>query len=101
MLCRILVAPDRRVVRSAGEEASLDGFLTYLEAVKDKYLSVLKPSEVRVTVDRDDRAHIRFLNFPGGSFSAAIATNQNATLQSPNGQPIKVFIGGRDDAFFN
>src|SRR5437763_1420492 len=101
MLYRILIAPDRRFVRSAGEDASLEGFLAYLETVKNRYLSVLKPSEVRVTVDRDNQAHIRFINFPGGSFSAAVATNQSVTLQSPNRQPIKVFIGGRDDAFFN
>jgi hypothetical protein len=100
MLYRILIAPDRRVVRSAGEDASLEGFLAYLETVKNKYLSVLKPSEVRVTVDRD-QAHIHFLNFLGGSFSAVVATNQSVTLQSPGRQPVKVFIGGRDDAFFN
>jgi len=101
MLYRILIAPDRRFVRSAADDSSLEGCLTYLEAVKDKYLSVLKPSEVRVTVDRDNRAHIRLLNFPGGSFSTVIATNQSVALQSPNRQPINVFIGGRDDAFFN
>jgi len=101
MLYRILIASDRRYVRPAAQDASLEGFLAYLEAVKDKYLSVLTPSEVRVTVDRNNRAHIRFINFPGGSFSAAIAANQSATLQSPGGQSIKVFVGGRDDAFFN
>lgn len=101
MLYRILVAPDRRFLRSAGEDVSLEGFLAYLENVKNKYLSVLKPSEVRVTVDRDNQVHIRFLNFPGGSFSAVVATNQSVTVRSPGGQPIKVFIGGRDDAFFN
>ena len=89
MLYRILIAPDRRFVRSAGEDASLEGFLAYLEAVKNKYLSVLKPSEVRVTVDHDNQAHIRFLNFPGGSFSAVVAANQAVTLQSPNRQPIE------------
>lgn len=101
MLYRILIAPDRQFARSAGEDASLEGFLAYLEAVKNKYLSVLKPSEVRVTVDRDNQAHIRFINFAGGSFSAVIATNQSVTLQSPSRQRVKVFIGGRDDAFFN
>src|SRR5215472_14863417 len=67
MLYRILIAPDRRYVRAATQGASLEGFLAYLEAVKDKYLSFLKPSEVRVTVDRNDQAHVRFINFPGGS----------------------------------
>jgi hypothetical protein len=90
MLYRILIAPDRRFVRSAGEDVSLEGFLADLENVKNKYLSVLKPSEIRVTVDSDDQAHIRFLNFPGGSFSAVVPTNQSVTLQSPGGRPIKV-----------
>lgn len=100
ILYRILIAPDRRFVRSAGADASLEGFLAYLATVKNKYLSVLKPSEVRVTVDRDNQAHIRFLNFSGGSFSAVVATKQSVTLRSPGRQPIKIFIGGRDDAFF-
>jgi hypothetical protein len=83
MVYRILIAPDRRFVRSAGEDARLEGFLAYLETVKNKYLSVLQPSEVRVTVDRDNRAHIRFLNFPGGSVSAVGATDQSVTLARP------------------
>src|SRR5207245_9326284 len=37
MLYRILIAPDRRFVRSAADDSSLEGCLTYLEAVKDKY----------------------------------------------------------------
>jgi hypothetical protein len=41
MLYRILIAPDRRYVRSAAEDASLERFLAYLETVKNKYLSVL------------------------------------------------------------
>ncbi|HEY1961582.1 MAG TPA: hypothetical protein VGG69_04115 [Rhizomicrobium sp.] len=101
MLYRILIAPDRRFVRSEGDDRSLEGFLAHLETVKNNYLTLLKPSEVRVTVDRDNQAHIRFLNFPGGNFSAVVPPNQSATLQSPNRQPVKVFIGGRDDAFFN
>jgi hypothetical protein len=101
MLYRVLIAPDRRVTRSSNDDDSLAGFLAYLEGVKDKYLSVLTPSEVRVSVDQNNRASVRFLNFPGGSFSAVIDTNRDATLQSPNGHAINVYIGGRDDAFFN
>jgi hypothetical protein len=29
MLYRILIAPDRRIARSGGDDASLAGFLTY------------------------------------------------------------------------
>ena len=101
MLYRIQIAPDRRLERSGKDDGSLEGFLAYLEGVKDKYLSVLQPSEVRITIDHNRRANIRFLNFPGGSFSAVVETNQAVTLQSPGGHAIKAFVGGRDDAFFN
>lgn len=101
LLYRILVTPDRRVARPAKEDHSLDHLLKYFEGLKDKYLGTLKPSEVRVTVDKSNRATIRFINFPGGSFSQVIDTNTNLTLKSPGGHPIKVYIGGRDDAFFN
>src|SRR6516165_4033565 len=81
MLYRILIAPDHRIVRAAGDDTSLAGFLTYLEAVKEKYLRILRPSEIRVTVDRDNRANLRFIGFPGGSFSVSIATNQAVHVQ--------------------
>ena len=99
MLYRILIAPDHRLVRSGQDDPNLDDFLAYLEGVKNKYLSVLKPSEIRVTIDQDNRANLRFLNFASGSFSTVVDTNQN--LQSPGRHSIKVFVGGRDDAFFN
>lgn len=101
MLYRILIASDSRLQRSGKDDSTLEGFLAYLEAVKDKYLRVLKPSEVRVNIDQNNRAHVRFLDFSGGTFSAVVETNRAATVQSPGGHSIKVFIGGRDDAFFN
>ncbi len=101
MLYRIQIAPSRRVVRAEKEDQSLDALLKYFEGLKENYLRTLKPFEVRVTVDPSNRAHIRFINFPGGSFSQVIDTNKSLTLQSPGGHPIKVYIGGRDDAFFN
>src|SRR5271156_4315927 len=101
MLYRIRIATDRRLVRSSGEEPSLDGLLVYLEAVKNNYLSVLRPSEVRVTFDQNNRASIRFINFPGGDFAAVVDTNRSLSIQSPDGHTIKAYIGGRDDAFFN
>jgi hypothetical protein len=101
MLYRILIAPDHRIARTSRDDASLAGLLAYLEAIKEKYLKILKPSEVRVTVDHDNRANLRFIGFPGGSFSASIATNESASVRSPGGHQINVFVGGRDDAFFN
>src|SRR6516164_641543 len=101
MLYRILIAPDRRLVRSGSNDTSLAGLLAYLEGVKEKYLKILKPAEVRVSVDNSNRASLRFIGFPGGSFSASIAASQSVTLSSPGGHQINAFIGGRDDAFFN
>ena len=101
MLYRVRIAPDTRIQRSESEDHSLDGLLTYIDGIKNNYESILKPFEVRVSVDKDQKAHLRFINFTGGSFSEVIATNQSASLTAPDGQTIKVFVGGRDDAFFN
>ncbi|WP_213804732.1 DUF4331 family protein [Granulicella sp. dw_53] len=101
MLYRLRIAPDQRVMRPAKEDHSLEGLLKYVEGIKHKYESILKPFELRVTVDQDQKAHIRFINFPGGSFSQVIDVNQSVDLKAPDGQTIKIFVGGRDDAFFN
>jgi hypothetical protein len=49
MLYPILIAPDHRLMRSAAEDTSLDEFLTYLEGVKDKYLTVLARKSPRAS----------------------------------------------------
>ena len=100
MLYRIRIATDRRLTRPAKEEPSLDSLLAYLEEVKNNYLSVLRVSEVRVTVDQNNRANIGFIDFPGGDFAAVVDTNRSLELQSPAGHMVKAYIGGRDDAFF-
>ena len=101
LLYRIQIAPSRRIVRAAKEDHSLGALLKYFDGIKDTYLKTLRPFEVRVTVDETNRAHIRFINFQGGSFAEVIDTNKSLTLKAPDGHPIKVYIGGRDDAFFN
>ena len=100
LLYRVLFAPGARVVPPTGEEHSLKTVLDYFAAVQRKYLD-LKASEVRVRVDRSNRAKIDFLDFPGGTFSQTIDTNKSVTLKAPDGSEIKVYVGGRDDAFFN
>ena len=67
MLYRILIAPDHRITRSGSDDTSLTGLLAYLEGVKEKYLKLLRPSEVRVTVGRDNRANLRFIGIAGTS----------------------------------
>jgi hypothetical protein len=102
MLYRVNVDPAPRVGRPLGSEGehTLDAFLSYADAVKKKYAKH-KASEVRVTFDAENRAKINFIGFPGGNFSQTLPTNEVQTVHSPGGQDIKVYIGGRDDAFFN
>ena len=100
MLYRIRFAPNPRVAAPLKGENSLESMLKHYEAVKDKYLR-LKASEVRVKVSKDGLASVDFIEFPGGSFSKTIDTNKSVTVESPDGHSIKLYIGGRDDAFFN
>jgi hypothetical protein len=45
---------------------------------------------------------VSFLGFPGAApFTQMIATNEVATIKTPDGHAIKAYVGGRDDAFFN
>jgi hypothetical protein len=99
LLYRILISPDPRIAPPLKDDASLEGILKYFQAIKDKYVG-LKPSEVRVTVDKNNRAKVELLRFPGGNFSTMVAINKSETIEA-GGNTIKVFIGGRDDAFFN
>jgi hypothetical protein len=101
MLYRILINPAPRVAHPTGGDHSLEGLLKYFDALKDKYLGAFAASEIRVTVDESQRATVRFINFPGGSFQKVVDLNQVLNIDTPDGHSIKTFIGGRDDAFFN
>jgi hypothetical protein len=98
MLYRIRIKPAPRVAHN--EVVDLVSFLQYADAVAKRYISV-NPEEIRVTVNEAQQATVNFIGFPGGSFSQTIATNQPVTVTAPDGSAIKVFVGGRDDAFFN
>ncbi len=100
MLYRVKVYANERAVPPLKDDHSLESLLKYFDAVKDKYLH-LKAAEVRVKVGQEGRAKVDFIDFPGGSFSQTIDTNKAVTVQSADGTSIKVFVGGRDDAFFN
>jgi hypothetical protein len=102
MLYRINVDPDPRVGRPLGSEGehTLDALLSYASGVAHKY-AARKASEIRVTFDEENRAKVEFLDFPGGNFSETVDTNRSLTVRSPGGHEIKLYIGGRDDAFFN
>jgi hypothetical protein len=99
MLYRIqLHATPRAQLKS---DPTLEALLQYFGALRETYFGAFRASEVRVTVDESGTAHLRFSNFPGGSFTASIATNQVTVLKAPGGHAIKAYVGGRDDAFFN
>lgn len=100
LLYRILVAPGQRLSSSFKGDPGLTNYVTHLLAIKNKYVA-LAPAEVRVTVDKNNQAHIDFIGFPGGSFSRTLELNTVVAITAPSGESIKVFIGGRDDAFFN
>jgi hypothetical protein len=100
MLYRVLVAPNPRVAPPLASDHSLEGLLRYFDAVKDKYLG-LKPSEVRVRFESPTHAKVDFIDFHGGSISKVIDVDAPQVLRAPDGSDIKVFVGGRDDAFFN
>ena len=101
MLYRIRIDAEPRVIRLSKGDQSLHALLQYVEAVKGKYLGPLKASEIRVTVDQSQRATLRFTDFPGGNFATVVETNEISAIKSPAGHSIKIFVGGRDDAFFN
>jgi hypothetical protein len=100
MLYRLLVTTGSRVVWP-DDDRSLDALLGYVGAVKDKYFGELRPAEVRVRAGADGEARIDFLNFAGGSFSATVRLDRPTTEKAPDGSAIRLFLGGRDDAFFN
>jgi Domain of unknown function (DUF4331) len=100
LLYRLLLDPDPRVT-SLRDDHSLTAIHLYARAVKRRF-AALAPAEVRVKVRRPDRrAEVDFRGFPGGDFSRLLATNKVETVRSPGGHAIQVYIGGRDDAFFN
>jgi uncharacterized protein DUF4331 len=100
MLYRILLAPNPRVPPPLASDHSLDGLLKYFDAVKDKYLR-LKASEVRVRFESPTRAKVDLMDFPGGAISQVVDVDRVQTLRAPDGSDVRLFVGGRDDAFFN
>lgn len=99
LLYRLRFDPDPRIERPTIEDHSLNTILEYAIAIKKNFLEI-GGSEVRVTVDQN-RATLSFLHFPAGDFTRVVDTNSVQTVNSPDGHKIKVYVGGRDDAFFN
>ncbi|HKO58693.1 MAG TPA: tetratricopeptide repeat protein [Thermoanaerobaculia bacterium] len=100
MLYRVQVLANPRPAKPAPDESKVEGLLAYADAVKKKYLR-LRGAEVRVKVDEAQQAHVDFIGFPSGNFSKVLPLNEVQTVMAPDGSPIQLYIGGRDDAFFN
>jgi hypothetical protein len=100
MLYMININPTPRANLDWDENTPLETLLQYVEAVRAKYVQT-KPGVIRVTFDKDNRANLDWVNFPGGDFSTTVDTNKVVTINGPDGSAIKTFIGGRDDPFFN
>ena len=100
MLYRVRIDPDPRPALPAKNDESLDAVLRYAKALTDKYVK-LKAAEVRVKAGAAGKAELDFIGFPTGDFSQVVATNRVETVKTPDGQTIQVYVGGRDDAFFN
>jgi len=101
VLYRLLMTSHPRVAFPLSQDLNFESAFGYFEAVKDKYLGELHPAEIRVTVRADQTALLKFIGFPCGNFSAVVEFNKTVVVRAPDGESIKVFIGGRDDAFFN
>lgn len=100
VLYRIMFSPAARAVPPMQGDQNAESLVRYFDALKDKYLN-LQASEVRVRVDAQNRARIDFYDFPGGKFSTEAEANVPTWVTAPDGSTLKVFVGGRDDAFFN
>ena len=100
ILYKIKVDPDPRVESLLDDEINEASFVRYIEAMGDRVLK-LKAAEIRVKAADKGKADLHFFDFPGGSFSVEVNLNEVVTITSKDGHPIKIYVGGRDDAFFS
>jgi hypothetical protein len=99
LLYRMLISPRERAA-GWGHGFDLEGVLRYVDGVKDRFESPFQAGDVRAWVDDDQRGHLTMSGFPGGDVAEVVPVNEVHRIGTPAGE-IKIFIGGRDDAFFN
>ncbi|MFI8998612.1 DUF4331 family protein [Streptomyces sp. NPDC053542] len=100
MLYRMLVHPRRR----AGgwpNGFDLEGMVRYVDGVRERLTSPQQNGDIRAWVDDRQTAHLTLTGFVGGDISETVPTNTVTSIRTPGGEHIRVFVGGRDDAFFN
>ena len=103
LLYRVRVTTAPRLAPELKQEQSFAAFQRWLAAVEKRYVRLQAP-EVRVRADGTGKAKVDFIGFAsggGGRFGDTIELNRVVEMATPDGQKIKVFVGGRDDAFFN
>jgi hypothetical protein len=79
----------------------LDGLEKYAAGLRHRFTSVIQPGDIRTWVDEEGTVHLTLTGFPGGDIAAAVAIDTVTSIPTLRGEPIRVFVGGRDDAFFN
>jgi len=80
LLYRIHIDADQRAALPLGEEHSLGAIIKYAKAIGKKYLEY-KPSEVRVTFNKQNQAKVDFMDFPSGGFSNVVGDQQGGDPQ--------------------
>jgi hypothetical protein len=102
MLYRLQVVAHPRVPRSSRREPwNLSAMLRHVNAAAERLFGNYAAADLRVAVDALGAAHLAFNGFAGGSFSVDLAVGECHEVRAPSGDVLKVFVGGRDDAFFN
>ncbi|HEV8241511.1 MAG TPA: DUF4331 family protein [Thermoanaerobaculia bacterium] len=100
LLYRVRVTAAPRLAPELKQEHSFAAFQRWLAAVEKRYVRLEAP-EVRVRPDGAGKVKVDFIGFASGRFGGTVDLNRVVEMASPDGQKIKLFVGGRDDAFFN
>ena len=100
LLYRVRVTTAPRLAPELRQEQSFQAFERWLAAVEKRY-GRLEAPEVRVRSAGPGKVKVDFIGFAPGPFSQTIDANRAVEVATPDGHAIEVFVGGRDDAFFN
>ena len=68
--------------------------------MKDRFESPFQSGDVRAWVDEGQRGHLTLTGFPAVILTSRCRSNEVTTVSTGAGD-LLVFMGGRDDAFFN
>ncbi len=100
LLYKVRVTTAPRLGGRLENEGSLAAARRFADAVRDRYVNV-EAAEIRVRPAAENEAKVDFLGFASGPFSTVVRLDTSNDVPTPDGHVIKLFVGGRDDAFFN